>query len=636
MAKNADGEVRINVDLDEENASKEVKRLGKEIEKIENSLTKKTEKKTNIEKKMDDAANSAEATRAKIKQLNQELAAEQRITDPSISDLNVDPELFRKSQERQARLTSEIAEQNLLLETQTKEADKLGKQYEKIEKDINDTTVSLNDVKRKAGEVARQMTHAGASSEKIAKATKKARKSMNDFGKRISAVVRSALIFTVITQTLAKFRDWIGRVVKTSDEATAAMARLKGALLTMVQPIVDVIVPAFTALVNIATRVVSALAQVIAWFSGTTVDANAAAAKALYNEAEALENVGGAAEDAQKQLAGFDEINKLSNPSQGGGSSDVITPDFDYQKVGELGEVFTDIADKLSPLFDRIKKFLRDIVTFDFSPLGTGLRKVINGLLNGDFAELADGVWTILETLWQFAKHLVVQVLEFAKDVGSGLFDWVKNFGTSFFEWLDEFTGGKLTNTIGAVKILFQNMIDNAKNIFVGLIDFIVGVFTGDWKRAWEGIKNIFKGVLQSIGDIFVGVFNTAINLLKDVFGWIGKVVDGLKDLWNNHKPNSGNGGIGGWGAIGAQVRSVPALAKGAVIPANREFLAILGDQKSGTNIETPLDTMVQAFKTALSEMGGGSNVPVKLYLDGKLIADTVSRYQRNAERAGG
>ena len=70
----------------------------------------------------------------------------------------------------------------------------------------------------------------------------------------------------------------------------------------------------------------------------------------------------------------------------------------------------------------------------------------------------------------------------------------------------------------------------------------------------------------------------------------------------------------------------IPRLAKGAVIPPNREFLAVLGDQKQGTNIETPLDTMLQAFKQALSEGGYGQNQTVVLELDGRELGRTIVR----------
>jgi hypothetical protein len=50
----------------------------------------------------------------------------------------------------------------------------------------------------------------------------------------------------------------------------------------------------------------------------------------------------------------------------------------------------------------------------------------------------------------------------------------------------------------------------------------------------------------------------------------------------------------------------IPYLASGAVIPPNREFLAVLGDQTQGTNIEAPLETILEAMRTALRESGGG------------------------------
>lgn len=72
----------------------------------------------------------------------------------------------------------------------------------------------------------------------------------------------------------------------------------------------------------------------------------------------------------------------------------------------------------------------------------------------------------------------------------------------------------------------------------------------------------------------------------------------------------------------------IPKLAKGAVIPANREFLAVLGDQTRGTNIETPLETMIQAFEAALSNGGYGATADVHftVELDGDVLYKAVKR----------
>ena len=80
------------------------------------------------------------------------------------------------------------------------------------------------------------------------------------------------------------------------------------------------------------------------------------------------------------------------------------------------------------------------------------------------------------------------------------------------------------------------------------------------------------------------------------------------------------------------RIPNIPLLAQGAVIPPNREFLAVLGDQKSGTNIETPLATMVQAFKQAMNETGGmgGRQITVVMQLDHRELGRAV--YNLNNE----
>lgn len=162
------------------------------------------------------------------------------------------------------------------------------------------------------------------------------------------------------------------------------------------------------------------------------------------------------------------------------------------------------------------------------------------------------------------------------------------------------------------------------ENILGGLIDFITGVFTGDWTKAWEGIKKVFKGIWNGI----VMILESAVNLIIKGINWlIGK----LNSLLENSLLAKG------LDLIGIEFRGIPQipevhiprLAQGAVIPPNREFMAVLGDQKSGTNIETPLATMVQAFKQALAESGyGGSNEAV-LVLDKEVLGKVVYRLNK-------
>ena len=149
-------------------------------------------------------------------------------------------------------------------------------------------------------------------------------------------------------------------------------------------------------------------------------------------------------------------------------------------------------------------------------------------------------------------------------------------------------------------------------------------MFTGDWTKAWEGIKKVFKGIWNGI----VMILESVVNLIIKGVNWlIGK----LNSLLENSLLAKG------LDLIGIEFRGIPQipevhiprLAQGAVIPPNREFMAVLGDQKSGTNIETPLATMVQAFKQALAESGyGGSNEAV-LVLDKEVLGKVVYRLNK-------
>jgi hypothetical protein len=83
---------------------------------------------------------------------------------------------------------------------------------------------------------------------------------------------------------------------------------------------------------------------------------------------------------------------------------------------------------------------------------------------------------------------------------------------------------------------------------------------------------------------------------------------------------------------------SVPHLANGAVISPNSEFLALLGDQKSGVNVETPLSTMIDAFNAALDARGGtgNSSQPIELYIDGAKFARITGPYNSGETRRRG
>ena len=82
---------------------------------------------------------------------------------------------------------------------------------------------------------------------------------------------------------------------------------------------------------------------------------------------------------------------------------------------------------------------------------------------------------------------------------------------------------------------------------------------------------------------------------------------------------------------------SIPRLATGSVIPPNREFMAVLGDQKSGTNIEAPLATIEQAVANVLSRQGNGQKITIEFTGDLAAPARVLNPHIKNENnRIGG
>lgn len=318
----ADGSIIIETEIDDKKAQQELNRLNRKIQTLNDQIYVKQKQKMPL-----------------IEQA-QELGAQLDQAKAKLDEMQSGGSFYT---------SASIKEQSNVVNQLQKEWDGINNRIDRMDAGIQEATVKLNLAQTQAGEMQRQMASTGPASEKMAQAMEKMQKSANRFSRRLQEVIRSALIFTVISRSLSSLRDWFGRVIKSNEEATAAIARLKGALLTMVQPLVNVIIPAFTDFVNILSQIVAAIARFISILFGTTVEESADAAEGLQQETDALEGVGGAAKQAAKDLAGFDEINKLTGQnagSSGGGSSfDTIAPDFSWIQDGLLSNLTFTLED---------------------------------------------------------------------------------------------------------------------------------------------------------------------------------------------------------------------------------------------------------------------------------------------------
>ena len=191
------------------------------------------------------------------------------------------------------------------------------------------------------------------------------------------------------------------------------------------------------------------------------------------------------------------------------------------------------------------------------------------------------------------------------------IIDGVRDLFLRFLDWIDQKTNGKLkpildfirgyvSAVFGAIKTTVAGVVDGIKKIFEGIVIFLRGVFTGDWKMAWEGIKDILKGVWNGV----IAILEGAVNLIIRGVNWLISQLNKIHIDIPSWVP-----GVGGK-TLGINIPAVnyvtiPKLAAGAVIPPNREFMAVLGDQKRGNNIETPEALLRQIMREEMPKNGG-------------------------------
>lgn len=636
-----DGEIIINTELDNKEAQKELDRLIKKIQKSQQALAEKKDNQSGIAAELKSATDEAIKTEDAVARLMEELNGLKDITNGRAV---ASPGATIDAYQKQSKISDELKRQEDILKEQNKQAEKIGKKYAEITDKVLDEERALAAARDRAGELQKQIAEQEKSPE-IIKATSDA---VEKFSMRVKKLAKRVLVFTVIASALRKLKTWFTNVLKTNDQAQKAFAQLKAALLTLAQPIVNVLIPAFVAFVQILARVVAGLARLVSALFGTSAKASADVAKALNDETKAIKGAGSAAKKAGKSLAAFDEINQLSDSSSGGGVS--LDPDFS-------------IFDEADKRFDKVAKAVAligaGLLAWKISDklpgiLGTVMQKIAGiAIACGGLILIWDAVsdafenginWGNLGELLLGATALVGGLaLAFGK-VGAGIgvviaggallitaFNDIATNGTNLKNTLALLAGLVLTGlgffiltgsviplviagilaVVAAVLVLTGNLEEFAvnlkENILGGIIDFITGVFTGDWEKAWDGVKKIFKGIWNSI----VIVVESAINIMIKGINWLISKLNTIHFDIPDWVP------IIGGKSFGIHINPVtevklPRLATGAVIPPNREFLAVLGDQKSGTNIETPLATMIQAFKQALAEGGySGANEAV-------------------------
>lgn len=693
----SDGSIVFEASINDKNAQTKLNQLKDKIQRLQNSLEKSTGEQSNIKKKLDSAKAAAQETEKEIKRIMEALQAELALNeDVASGKVSLSDEELQRAAERQDAFVAKLKEQQALLKKQDSTVQSLGKQYDRITEKIESQTQELNRTKEEAADYARQVIEASKSQNVMTDMAKKASAAMEKLGVRIKALAKSALIFSVIAAALRALKDIMGQAISQSKEASAAVAKLKGALLSLAQPIIEVLLPVFTALVNILAKIVTAVAKFVSVLFGKSFSQTKQNAKALNAQAGAIENIGSAAKEASKYLAGFDELNVMSEQkdtqsggSAGGISSNGIAPDF--SDLDADVSIFDNLVKRLQKIWQDIKNIFKDlkdiVVNFFTGNWGDMLESInnlfwhIQDLISDILLFVSEGFGDIIDWIIQkfnLAGTPIGQALEGIKGIVQGAIEFVVNFlnlnldgvlnsvtkfmtglqnllygiinfvqsgVNSLLTWLNNVTGGELSGFIEFVKSVFNGCFSFLKEVagaaFAGLKDMLNGIitllnglFSANWKQAWQGLMQFVKGIATTIA----GVFGSALNVIIRALNWMIRQINKISITVPDWVPGIGGRTIG-FNIPAISEVTIPRLAQGAVIPPNREFLAVLGDQKQGTNIEAPADLIRQIVREEVGNSGGGEVIirfTGELAQLARVLTPEITRQQRQSQKAWG
>lgn len=267
---------------------------------------------------------------------------------------------------------------------------------------------------------------------------------------------------------------------------------------------------------------------------------------------------------------------------------DVVSP-FAQRFVNIWGDMWDKTkeiwGEKSGSIFDNFNEWISNIFDLFNNWWDTLIKPIFDHI-----GETVDWLWDKhLKDLWdRLQKFIATATEDFLILWNKVLYPIYKYIQDTVYPAVKDIVDG-IGDVIGTLVGHISDMLKNMMRMLGGLLDFITGVFTGNWNKAWQGIKDMFGGWWNGIYD----TFRTVINL----------VIDGLNILWRAiYRTFRGiANGIGkavGW--IGSLMGkdwefsmpkyppTIPKLARGAVLPANKPFLAQLGDQKNGRNLEAP------------------------------------------------
>lgn len=309
-------------------------------------------------------------------------------------------------------------------------------------------------------------------------------------------------------------------------------------------------------------------------------------------------------------------------------------------------KVFLNIV---APIIDTVGKIIMDFVGDVLKPLWNAWENVFQSIMGlvSDFLKFVTPIFstildilgpvfklalTILRGVFDMVFAAIRGIIELAGKTICERVNNIRDFFRNLGEWMEGTFGFKWKNVFEAVKNIVKSfrdymgpIISSVQVIFMGLTSFISGVFSGNWRRAWFGVRQIFEGIVSGLGHIFKAPLNFMIDGINKFLSGIGKVK--IPD-W-----------VPGVGGKGFSIPRIPRLAKGGIVSAST--IANIGE--AGTEAVIPLQRNTQGLDMIAEKIserlslpqndGTGATYVIKLVLDDgrvitKMVIDNIKDYE--------
>ena len=354
--------------------------------------------------------------------------------------------------------------------------------------------------------------------------------------------------------------------------------------------------------------------------------------------------------DVEATLANITELWTLFWTDLGDTINEYSQPIIDGM-VGLFNSVWTDAVD---PLIQQITKCWKDFTSILLELWKKYGKDILDDL--GKFVvktiELFQSIWDnvlepiitpFLETIsWLWDKHLkglIQNIGEFIAELVDGALKIYNKFIQPIVMWLLEklapawsFLTTTVIGLLGSMFGFISDIVSSIMRILTGLIKFITGVFTGDWKKAWEGVKDIFKGIFDMLKSIVTTPINYIIDVLNGLIAGLNKIKFDVPD-WVP--------GIGGK-KFGFDIPKIQKFENGGVL--FKETYGVMGEYNNArfnpeivskeSEMASVFDGVMSKWANKLSKSSGKLSGTLKL-VDangvalGKVVVDAIDEYSQ-------